>query len=358
MKDNRYFYMEDIDCVVTVEYASRKELLELLDNHIDNVRTYNEMIANGNPNACYYENNDDVFEILYKDGTTDYINDEYDGHKIRRQNIASIVYCNSSTYMVYGNFEISENGIASPAFEDAIDESLKEVDSEDYTESAPEQTAEQEQQEETATTESGNQDNAETDTYEHALKMAMYAAECGDGVQAIFHKDGKFKAGLVSDREYAEKNGWQYFHTVWETIPEEERTRAEKLEEIKEARKKSLFWAKRMCYKSADYHPEWKEEYEKAKKHVEEVEAKYEETEPEEPVQEANTESGTVLDKSDWNGKIARLKAVVSYFKSHNMHWEANKAYKHNWKFYREHTAEECIKIIHEECTQKTGIQV
>lgn len=271
MKNNRYFYMEDIDCVVTVEYASRKELLELLDNHIDNVRTYNEMIANGNPNACYYENNDDVFEILYKDGTTDYINDEYDGHKIRRQNIASIVYCNYSTYMVYGNFEMSENGVASPAFEDAIDESLKEVDSEDYTESAPEQTAEQEQQEETATTESGNQ--TEADTYEHALKMAMYAAEYGDGVQAIYHNNGKFKAGLLTDRTYAAQNGWQYFHTVWETVPEEERMKQQKQDQIKEARKKSLFWSRRLSYKSADSHPEWREKYKSAKQELERAKA-------------------------------------------------------------------------------------
>lgn len=334
MKDNRYFYMEDIDCVVTVEYASRKELLELLDNHIDNVRTYNEMIANGNPNACYYENNDDVFEILYKDGTTDYINDEYDGHKIRRQNIASIVYCNSSTYMVYGNFEMNENGVASPAFEDAIDESLKEVDSEDYTESAPEQTSEQEQQEEPGNQnnavskytdemlveiyknlktsakilgfasasdsemmteieleaikrhinlpdgavepqkeEISKQANAETDTYEHAIEMAMYAAECGDGVQAIYHKDGKFKAGLLADRTYATQNGWQYFHTVWETVPEEERMKQQKQDKINGARKKSLFWSRRLSYKSADSHPEWREKYKSAKQELERAKA-------------------------------------------------------------------------------------
>ena len=236
MKDNRYFYMEDIDCVVTVEYASRKELLELLDNHIECCKRHGEMVANGNPDAKFWYSSEEVFMILYKDGTTDYIDGNYDGHKIRRQHIASIVECNSSTYMVYGNFEMIETGSVYPAFEDVIDESLKEVDSEDYTESAPEQTAEQEQQEETATTESGNQANAETDTYEHALEVAMYAAECGDGVQAIYHKDGKFKAGLESDREYAEKNGWHYFHTVWETIPEEERTKKQKHGQIKEKR--------------------------------------------------------------------------------------------------------------------------
>lgn len=271
MKDNRYFYMEDIDCVVTVEYASRKELLELLGNHIECCKRHGEMVANGNPDAKFWDCSEEVFMILYKDGTTDYIDGDYDGHKIRRQHIASIVECNSSTYMVYGNFEMNENGVASPAFEDAIDESLKEVDSEDYTESAPEQTAEQEQQEETATTESGNQ--TEADTYEHALKMAMYAAEYGDGVQAIYHNNGKFKAGLLTDRTYAAQNGWQYFHTVWETVPEEERMKQQKQDQINGARKKSLLWSRRLSYKSADSHPEWREKYKSAKQELERAKA-------------------------------------------------------------------------------------
>lgn len=134
--NNRYFYMKDIDSVVTIEYATRKEIIELLDNHIDNIKTYNEMLTNGNPNACFYENlDDDAFEILYKDGTSDYIiGGEYDGHKIKRQNIESIVYSNPSTYMVFGHFEINECGNVNASFSDEISEELKEVDSENYTE--------------------------------------------------------------------------------------------------------------------------------------------------------------------------------------------------------------------------------
>ena len=41
--------------------------------------------------------------------------------------------------------------------------------------------------------------------------------------------------------------------------------------ELKNAWDKVLFWSKRMTYASADKHPEWKEEYEKAKAHRDEV---------------------------------------------------------------------------------------
>lgn len=40
----------------------------------------------------WFDGMNDCFYILYKDGTYDCINEEYDGHKIKRINIASIVY--------------------------------------------------------------------------------------------------------------------------------------------------------------------------------------------------------------------------------------------------------------------------
>lgn len=130
-------------------------------------------------------------------------------------------------------------------------------------------------------------------TYEHALKMAMYSAECGDGVQAIYHKDSKFKAGLESDRQYAEKNGWQYFHTVWETVPGEERTKQQKHDQIKEARKKSLFWSRRLSYKSADSHPEWREKYKSAKQELERAKA---ELNKEETIMSMNTTTANAFE--------------------------------------------------------------
>ena len=46
--------------------------------------------------------------------------------------------------------------------------------------------------------------------------------------------------------------------------------------ELKNAWDKVLFWSKRLSYASADKHPNWRVEYEKAKKNLEEVKARLE----------------------------------------------------------------------------------
>ena len=126
---NRYFYIKDIDCTTTIEYGTRKEILSWIDEMCRDLTS---------ENADIYDYSDDVFEILYNDGTTDYINQEYDGHKIRRQNIATIIYHNSCTDMIYGHFSMNEYGITTAAFEDEITDNpnIKEVATEDYTECA------------------------------------------------------------------------------------------------------------------------------------------------------------------------------------------------------------------------------
>lgn len=245
----------------------------------------------------------ETLETLYAEGAvsrrTDYISDDMlalaAGYDPQKENSGfTVVRCLDLAY-IYATKKHVRNmmmlflGISEPQKSAHAEQEQQETVKE--TESAPEQTAEQEQQEETATTESGNQ--PETDTYEHALKMAMYAAECGDGVQAIYHKDGKFKAGLESDREYAEKNGWQYFHTVWDTVPEEERMKQQKHDQIKEARKNSLFWARRLSYKSADSHPEWREKYKSAKQELERAKA---ELNKEETIMNMNTTTANAFE--------------------------------------------------------------
>jgi D-hexose-6-phosphate mutarotase len=118
MKD-RYFHVKDIDCTITVEYLTRKEMLSWLDEYAENVKSGFGCVS------------DESYEILYKDGTTDFIDESYDGHKIRRQNIASIVNCNPSTYMVFGHFEMNEYGVAGAAFTDEIDDTnIEEVETE------------------------------------------------------------------------------------------------------------------------------------------------------------------------------------------------------------------------------------
>ena len=108
MKKDRRFLIHDIDCETLVEVMSRKEVLSYLDEYLDNL-LYD-----------WFDGSDDSFSILYKDGSYDYINEEYNGHKIRRQHIASIVYTNACTDIVYGNFDINEHGVVTPAFEEKI----------------------------------------------------------------------------------------------------------------------------------------------------------------------------------------------------------------------------------------------
>lgn len=48
--------------------------------------------------------------------------------------------------------------------------------------------------------------------------------------------------------------------------------------ELKAAWDDVLHWARRLSYKQAENHPEWKEEYEKAKKRRDEIKARKEGT--------------------------------------------------------------------------------
>lgn len=120
MKNAKYkvrrFLIQDIDCVMTIETTTRKELLSYLNGYLDIF-------------GCqYHDPSLEVFRILYKDGTFDYIDEEYDGHKIKRQNIAAIVYDNPEDSIVFGNFEINDCGVVSPSFEEQIaDDNIVEI---------------------------------------------------------------------------------------------------------------------------------------------------------------------------------------------------------------------------------------
>ena len=99
-KEIRTFHIEDVDCDIQIEIMSRaKDVLDWLDGYIENFQ------------YDWYDPTDESFEILYKDGTIDSIDSFYDGHKIRRQNIKSIVYNNPCTYIVYGEYEVNEHGV-------------------------------------------------------------------------------------------------------------------------------------------------------------------------------------------------------------------------------------------------------
>lgn len=112
----RNFLVEDIDCSITVEIDTRKNILSAMDEFVENLE------------YDWFDASDEVFEILYKDGTEDRIDEDYDGHKIKRQNIESMVYSNPCTYVVYGNFEMNDYGVVHTAYVESIsDVNIKEI---------------------------------------------------------------------------------------------------------------------------------------------------------------------------------------------------------------------------------------
>ena len=120
----RYFYLKDLGCTTKIEEISRKEMLAWLDYYVQCVLENNYYKTN------MYDTEDDSFEILYKDGKTDYIDNEYDGHKIKRINIVSIVNCNAESSVTYGNFSINNSGVVHASTEKLIDDGVVEVDKE------------------------------------------------------------------------------------------------------------------------------------------------------------------------------------------------------------------------------------
>lgn len=100
-KEIREFHIADVDCTIEIEVMSaKKDIFDWLDQYIDNLQ------------YDWFDPTDESFEILYKDGTTEFVDSFYDGHKIRRQNIKSMLYNNPCTYMVYGNYKVNEYGVA------------------------------------------------------------------------------------------------------------------------------------------------------------------------------------------------------------------------------------------------------
>jgi hypothetical protein len=115
LKD-RYFFINDIATTVVVEFVkTQKEIFGWLDDLVDNL-------------PYDWFSTDDTFCILYKDGTEDRIDTDYDGHKIKKKNIASIVYSNDCSYVVYGHFEMNDCGVVYPAFTEKVDtENITEI---------------------------------------------------------------------------------------------------------------------------------------------------------------------------------------------------------------------------------------
>lgn len=109
-KEDSIYKIVDLDVNIIVEHFSRKYLLSSIDDYIENIQ-------------YGYEDADTTYSILYADGTTDYIDSEYDGHKIRKINIVSIIENNSCTSIVFGGYEINDCGVVSTSDKISIDTS-------------------------------------------------------------------------------------------------------------------------------------------------------------------------------------------------------------------------------------------
>ena len=74
------YLIKDIDCEIIVEETTRKEILGYLEQYLENLKN------------DWFDASNESFTFLYKDGTIDCINIDYDGHKIKKQNISSSAY--------------------------------------------------------------------------------------------------------------------------------------------------------------------------------------------------------------------------------------------------------------------------
>ena len=122
----RIFHIRDVDCYIAIEVMSKqKDILELMDEHIDNIQ-FAKSLNDDSQFGRFVS--DDVFMILYKDGKSEYIDSAYDGHKVKRTGIVSIVCNGDYGAMVYGAFEINEFGVVTTAEKETIaDHNIKEV---------------------------------------------------------------------------------------------------------------------------------------------------------------------------------------------------------------------------------------
>ena len=119
----RYFLIKDLDCKIIVEETSRKDILRDLDYYIEAINDAKE-----NPNSNVYIGDEEVFSILYADGSEDRVDYEYDGHRVKRTGIVSVVYDNPESSVVFGPYQINDSGVVTPAFETRIDANIKEVE--------------------------------------------------------------------------------------------------------------------------------------------------------------------------------------------------------------------------------------
>ena len=111
--NRKTYHIKDIDTDIIVEETTRKEVLGYLEEYLDNL-PYD-----------WFDPSDEVFHILYSNGSFDSIDQNYDGHKIAKTGIVAMVYDNPSTSITFGPYEINAYGVVTPAFDTEIDPNIE-----------------------------------------------------------------------------------------------------------------------------------------------------------------------------------------------------------------------------------------
>lgn len=109
------YHIIDLDCDITIEETTRKEVLGWLDDFIENLQ-YDWFVS------------DDTYMILYSNGEEEYISqDNYDGHHIRKTGILSMVCNNPEDSVTFGPYAINDAGVVTTSAYMDIDPNIVEV---------------------------------------------------------------------------------------------------------------------------------------------------------------------------------------------------------------------------------------
>lgn len=195
----RFFYLEDINTVETVETITKKELLS---------------IAEGLKSFTFSEH-DDVISGYTKDGKFFYYDctNFWNFKKSDIINAISVVYSSDSGYYVYGDYTVNMYGVVNPT-EDGetliwTGGNIKEVESADYSETeeetAEEPAADQEPEEETTENYVAWCGMIENDVITDEFETL---SEAVDEVETRYNKDEMKAAGITFCKLLCNSGQW------------------------------------------------------------------------------------------------------------------------------------------------------
>lgn len=106
---SKFFHIDDVDIDIEVIETTRINVLDYIDNLVEMINENNKL---GNDARYYYDTSDMNAVIMYKDGSIEFINEnDYDGHKIKRINIESMLYEDGWVSYVFGRYEVNDAGV-------------------------------------------------------------------------------------------------------------------------------------------------------------------------------------------------------------------------------------------------------